>query len=297
MSQKVGTHLSLAGKSRTLKSAEDLVRSFNAELSAGMHGLCFSPYGSMQAPGSTLSHQQIRNRLCIISSNTDWIRTFSCTQGNEAIPGLAKELGLSTLVGAWLGKDRAKNELEIANLIEIAAAGHADLVAVGNEVLYRGDMEEHELLANIARVREALPGATIGYVDAYYEFVNRPALTDACDVILANCYPYWEGCHADYALIYLKGMYEQALRAGSGKQVIITETGWPSDGTREDAAQPSIENAMRYFIDTMQWSREEGIEMFYFSSFDEDWKVGDEGDVGAYWGIWDTHGKLKYQIN
>jgi hypothetical protein len=22
--------------------------------------------------------------------------------------------------------------------------------------------------------------------------------------------------------------------------------------------------------------------------------VGDEGDVGAYWGIWDANGKLKY---
>ena len=34
--------------------------------------------------------------------------------------------------------------------------------------------------------------------------------------------------------------------------------------------------------------------MFYFSSFDESWKVGDEGDVGAYWGLWDEQGNLKY---
>ena len=26
--------------------------------------------------------------------------------------------------------------------------------------------------------------------------------------------------------------------------------------------------------------------MFYFSSFDESWKVEAEGDVGAYWGLW-----------
>ena len=41
-------------------------------------------------------------------------------------------------------------------------------------------------------------------------------------------------------------------------------------------------------------AKEEGIEIFYFSSFDEDWKVGAEGDVGAYWGLWDKDGKLKY---
>ena len=57
---------------------------------------------------------------------------------------------------------------------------------------------------------------------------------------------------------------------------------------------PSFENAIKYFIDTCQWAEQEGIEVFYFSSFDESWKVGPEGDVGAYWGLWDEDGKLKY---
>ncbi len=294
MSKRPETHLSLAGNARTLSRAEDLPKAFRKELSEGMHGLCFSPYGAYQSPGSPITVEQIRARLDTVKRHTGWVRTFSCTQGNEMIPVLAKEMGLKTLVGAWLGEDKAKNELEIAKLIEIAEAGHADLVAVGNEVMYRGDMEAAELLVYIAQVRNALPDATIGYVDAYYEFVNRPAITAACDVIFANCYPYWEGCDIDYSLVYMKGMYEKALRAGRGKKVIITETGWPSSGTAEGSAKPSEENAMRYFIDALQWSREEGIELFYFSSFDEEWKVGTEGDVGAYWGIWDTHGDLKY---
>ena len=51
---------------------------------------------------------------------------------------------------------------------------------------------------------------------------------------------------------------------------------------------------MRYFINTQKWSKEENIDVMYFSSFDELWKVGDEGDVGAYWGIWDKDGNPKY---
>ena len=51
---------------------------------------------------------------------------------------------------------------------------------------------------------------------------------------------------------------------------------------------------MKYYINTQQWSREEGIEIFYFSSFDESWKVGAEGDVGAYWGLWEMHQNLKF---
>ena len=29
-------------------------------------------------------------------------------------------------------------------------------------------------------------------------------------------------------------------------------------------------------------------------AFDEAWKVDAEGDVGAYWGLWDKDGKPKY---
>ena len=46
--------------------------------------------------------------------------------------------------------------------------------------------------------------------------------------------------------------------------------------------------------DTYEWAEEDGVEIFWFSSFDEAWKTGAEGDVGAYWGLWDTEGNLKF---
>ena len=50
----------------------------------------------------------------------------------------------------------------------------------------------------------------------------------------------------------------------------------------------------KYFVNAQNWSFEDDIEMFYFSAFDESWKVGVEGDVGAYWGLWDKDEKLKF---
>ena len=78
------------------------------------------------------------------------------------------------------------------------------------------------------------------------------------------------------------------------KKVIITETGWPSFGEGLQGALPSDENAVKYFINSQVWSNDDDIEMFYFSSFDESWKVGSEGDVGAYWGLWDKNEQLKF---
>ena len=97
--------------------------------------------------------------------------------------------------------------------------------------MYREELEEEELIEYILRAKQALNGIPVGYVDAYYEFTNRPKITEVCDVILANCYPYWEACHIDYSLLYMKQMYYQAVQAASGKRVIITETGWPSSVT------------------------------------------------------------------
>ena len=304
MSVRVGKTLSLTGISGisgisgidySNKTNKEFQEIFGKVLNAGMHGLCFSPYEEGQKPGDILTEEQIRRRMKVIQPYTKWIRSFSCVDGNELIPKIAKEYGIKTLVGAWLGKDPEINEQEINGLIQLANEGYVDIAAVGNEVLYREDLSEEELLDCISRVKEAIPDIPVGYVDAYYEFVARPRITEACDVILANCYPFWECCHADYSLIYMKEMFNQAVRAcGGKKRVIISETGWPSQGENFRGAQPSHENALKYFINAQLWSKQEDIDIFYFTSFDESWKVGSEGDVGAFWGIWDKEENLKF---
>jgi glucan 1,3-beta-glucosidase len=286
--------MSLAGADYSGISKEDLSSLFGNHLKNGVHGMCFSSYTDGQKPGSLISAEQIKERIEIIKPYTKWVRTFSCTDGNELIPAIAKANGLKVMAGAWLSDNKKLNEEEIKNLVKVAKAGNADLVAVGNEVLYREELTEEELLGYINRVKEQLPDIEVGYVDAYYEFSDRPAITEACDVIFANCYPFWEGCHIDYSHVYMQNMYFQAVQAGKGKKVIITETGWPNRGSNFEASEPSDENAMRYFINTQKWSKEENIDVMYFSSFDELWKVGDEGDVGAYWGLWDKDGNPKY---
>lgn len=289
-----GRPLSLAGIDSQSIADEDLTSLFREVLEAGIHGISFSPYVTGQGPGTRIHAPQIAERMKIIQPYVSWVRSFSCTDGNELIPGIAHQMGLKTMVGVWLEGDREKNEEELENAIEVARSGHADILAVGNEVLLRGDLSEDELIEYVTRARRAVPDIPVGYVDAYFKFVDHPRVTEACDLILANCYPFWEGCAAEYALLYMKDMYRRAVQAANGKKVIISETGWPNIGSATGAAVPSFGNAIRYFLNTYRWAQEDGIEIFYFSSFDEDWKTGDEGDVGAYWGLWDKDGRLKY---
>ena len=301
MSFKEGQQFSLkqidqpfkSGIDFTTLSSEGLEALCKEVLDNGMHGLCFSMYEDGQGPGNKITEKQVDRRMQVIKPYTKWVRSFSCIEGNEFIPRVAHKHGIKTLVGAWLGDDFEKNEEELEALIALAKEGCVDIAAVGNEVMYREELTEAQLLEYIHRVKKALPGIPVGYVDAYYEFSHRPKITEACDVILANCYPYWEGCSIVDSLYHAQQMFGEAVDAAQGKKVIITESGWPSEGGSLKGAFASKENAMRYFINVQKWSEKADIDMFYFSSFDESWKVGTEGDVGAYWGLWDKNEKLK----
>ena len=259
-----------------------------------IHGICFSLYEDYQQPGDFVSDEQIIRRLNIIKPYTSWVRTFSSKDDHGRIAKLAKELGFKTLVGAWLSDDKDQNSQEVEALIELSNGGFVDIAAVGNDVIYREELEEQELIDYINYVKRNIVNIPVGYVDAYYEFRDRPKITEVCDVILANCYPFWEGCAAEYSLLYMKDMFREASKAAKGKKVIITETGWPSDGSDLWGAHPSYTNYLKYFINTQLWSKNENIDIFYFSSFDESWKIDSEGDVGAYWGLWDKNENLKF---
>ena len=277
------------------KTPDALREPFTELLSSRVYGLCFSPYAAGQGIGDPLPEPQIRRRMDIVASSTRWVRSFACTDGHEQIPGLARSKGLKTMVGAWIGPDRARNEREIASLLKLAEAGLVDIAVVGNEVLLRDELPEQELLALIDRVRAALPvNVRVGCVDAYNQFLERPALVAACDVVLPNCYPFWEGADIADAAHELQRMHALVQAAASDKAVIVTETGWPGKGQVVGDAVPSAENAMRYFIEVQQWARREGVKLFYFSSFDEPWKLGQEGEVGAQWGLWDKDERPKF---
>jgi GPH family glycoside/pentoside/hexuronide:cation symporter len=286
----------IIGTDYSQKSEAEIETLFSTQFNQGINGLCFSPYVGGQKPGDILSAVQIGRRIDIIAPHTKWIRTFSATEGNELIPEIAHQKGIKTIVGAWISYDKDRNEKEINALIKLANAGLVDIAAVGNEVLHRGEISEAELIGYINKVKQAVPShIEVGYVDAYYQFIERPKLLDTCDLVLCNFYPFWEGAANYFSMSYLNNMLEITKEVSQDKRIIVTETGWPSLGETVESAVPSRINAMKYFIISQQWAKINNLEMFHFSSFDESWKVVQEGKLGTSWGLWDKNEKFKYK--
>ena len=213
--------LSLLGTNLDELSEVELKKLCHKILKSKIHGICFSLYEGSQQPGDIVSDNQIIRRLEILKPYTSSIRTFSSLNEHARIVEIAKDMGFKTLVGAWLSDDIDSNDKEVEGLIELANNGLVDVAAVGNEVIYRKELEESQLISYINYVKESINNIPVGYVDAYYEFRDRPNITDACDVILANCYPFWEGCAAEYSLLYMKDMYNEAIKASNGKKSLL----------------------------------------------------------------------------
>ena len=146
MSYREDKLMSLAGADINQLTESELKTYCKELLKNKIHGICFSVYDENQKPGDDIFDQQILKKLEIIKPHVKWIRTFSCSDENMRIPILAKELGFKTLVGAWLGKDLDKNQIEVDKLIELCNDGYIDVAAVGNEVMYRKDLSEEKLI-------------------------------------------------------------------------------------------------------------------------------------------------------
>lgn len=287
---------SIKGIDYSQKSEAEIETIFSELFNNGLKGFCFSPYVEGQKIGDILSQEQIRRRIDIIAPHTKWMRTFSSTEGNELIPEIAHKKNIKTIVGAWISNDKQRNESEINALIKLANAGLVDIAAVGNEVLHRDEISEAEIIDYINRVKKAIPShIEVGYVDAYYQFIERPKLVEACNLLLCNFYPFWEGASIDYSMSYLSNMLEVTKLTSNGKRIIVTETGWPSFGETLENAVPSKINAMKYFVISQEWAKSNNLEIFHFSSFDESWKVIQEGKLGTSWGIWDKNEKFKFK--
>jgi exo-beta-1,3-glucanase (GH17 family) len=159
--------------------------------------------------------------------------------------------------------------------------------------LFRADLSADQLIGYIREVKQAVPGLAVATADTLDALEQQPAVISEIDVVLADIYPYWGGVALDASVPWLSQEYQRAQQLAGDKQVIISETGWPSCGETVASAVASPENAARYFRDFVTWARANNVPYFYFEAFDEDWKAQHEGERGACWGILDRDGRLK----
>ena len=264
--------------------------------------LNYSPYTNGLSPeiNSPVPLELVEWQLGLIHPYADTIRLFGVTGELAKIYKTAKETyGFRVIAGCWFDARSSESEIfkELDALIKLADDGYIDMAIVGSELLYRGDCSVSSLISYINYVRNGIQNKAVlvATSDTVLAWIDNPSLVNACDVVLVTIYPFFNGVPADKSAAALQDAYNSVKWAvGNSKEVVISETGWPTAGSPEGAAVPSMENAERYFKDVYGWSRAEDVEVIFFSALDELWKrEGVNDDIGVHWGHFEGNGTLK----
>lgn len=268
---------------------------------AKLHCVAYAPFRGEQSPrvpGLIISEGQIAEDLAELAKISRCVRTYSVDNGLDKVPELAAKVGLKVLLGVWIGRDRPKNALLIDQAIALAR-DHPDVVTgivVGNEVLLRGEMTASDLREIIRSVKSRVK-IPVTYAEVWEFWLRYREVADDVDFVTVHMLPYWEDFppRAEDAAAHVDGLRKRMVAAFPGKEILIGETGWPSNGRMRDGALPSRINQARFMAAILDRSKQEGFRAIPFEAYDEPWKREWEGTVGGYWGLFDGPRRmLKY---
>jgi exo-beta-1,3-glucanase (GH17 family) len=255
----------------------------------------YAPFAKDESPflfdnGLVISSNRVREDLKLLSKYTDCIRTYS-TVGLEMIPAIARENNLKMLMGAWVSKDKVQTKQELDTLIKLASENQdiVKAVIVGNEVLLRGDTSDVQLLEYLKQVKAALPNIKVTYADVWEFWLKHPAIKESTDFVTIHILPYWEDepmgiKRAINHLADVRGEVESILK---DKNILIGETGWPSEGRMREDAHPSKINQALFVREFVQLAVKNNWDYNIIEAFDQPWKRVSEGAVGGFWGLFD----------
>ncbi|MBI5319647.1 beta-(1-6) glucans synthase [Bradyrhizobium sp.] len=261
---------------------------------AKLQCVSYAPFRGAQTPlveGTQISPEQIAEDLAQLAKVTDCVRTYSIESGLDQVPALAAKLGLKVIQGIWLGSNRFKNLAQISTAVQLAKSypGTITSLVVGNEVLLRGEMTTADLVANIRSVKSQVQ-VPVTYADVWEFWLKNREIYEAVDFVTIHILPYWEDypIKAKFAASHVDSIRRRMAVAFPGKEILIGETGWPSQGRMREGALPSRTSQARVVSEILDLAKRDGFRVNLIEAYDQPWKRQLEGTVGGYWGLFDA---------
>ncbi|MGE8415503.1 MAG: beta (1-6) glucans synthase [Pseudomonas sp.] len=253
----------------------------------------YTPFDKDQSPFDQpfkLRPERMDADLALLATRFECIRTYSMS-GLEALPELARKHGLKLMIGAWINSNPVDNEKEVDLLIASANANPdvVSAVIVGNEALLRKEITGAQLARLILKVKHNVK-QPVTYADVWEFWLKHPEIAPAVDFLTIHLLPYWEDdpSNIDAALNHVAQVRQVFGNRFSPKDVLIGETGWPSEGRQRETAVPSRVNEARFIRGFVALAEQNGWHYNLIEAFDQPWKRASEGAVGGYWGLFDA---------
>jgi len=245
-------------------------------------------------PALRIAPEAIEADLRLVKTVTGCVRTYGLDHGLDAVPAIARKLGLRVVLGAWIGRDAAANEIQLRRALELAREYRdvVQLLVVGNEVLLRRELAPEALAAILQRARRESPVA-VSYADVWEFWLRHgPLLREHVDVVAAHILPYWEDdpVAIGEAVDHVYAIAAQLQQHFGSTPVFIAETGWPAAGRQRGPAVPGRFEQAHFVRAMLARQATAPLEFNLIEAFDQPWKRALEGAMGGAWGLFDSYG-------
>lgn len=230
-----------------------------------------------------------------------------CDTLAKAVPQ-AKATGFKILVGVWATNDAHFGAEKAALLKAIKTHGTTWIagISVGSEDLYRKDITPQKLATQIYDVRGMVQqfskSIKVGHTDTWTAWVDgrNDVVTKACDLVITNGFPYWEGVSIKDA-IQLKTFQNSfwkvkahAKAVNSKAAVWVGETGWPANGSNFKKALATTAGLRTYYNNVGCWLwKQADTSAFWFTAFNS---PTSSPEVEKHFGVADSKRKLKFTL-
>ncbi|CAG9956134.1 unnamed protein product [Clonostachys rosea f. rosea IK726] len=242
---------------------------------ADKFGISYAPYrgdhGCKDARDVQNDFDQLKDYSVIRIYGTD------CDQVSKTYKA-AKNTKTKLMLGVW---DINDVENEVSKIIAGVEGGWDKIqaVSVGNEVVNKGEANPQKVIGAIKKARSMLRGAgfkgPVVTVDTFNAVEKHPELCEASDFCAINAHAFFDSTtSASHAGKWLDDTVQRVkLALSKPMDVVVTETGWPMDGSPNGLAIPSLEN-QKLAIESIKkaFSKTPG-DVVLFSAFNDLWKT------------------------
>ncbi|EGV62456.1 glycoside hydrolase 3 protein [Yamadazyma tenuis] len=286
-----------------------------------MGDLAFN-FGVQDNSGNCKSSEEFAADLKTLSSYAKIVKTYAVSDCNtlQNLGPAADDAGFQMIAGIWPTDDDhfSSEKTALQNYLPNISKDTIKVFTVGSEALYRDDLSASDLADKINEIKDLLKDikdkngdsygdVPVGFVDSWNVLVDgasQPAIK-AADFTYANAFSYWQGQtlkNSSYSFfddIMQALQVIQTTKGDTDIEFFVGETGWPTEGTNYENAQPGVSNAKTYFQQSVCALRAWGVNVGVFEAFDEAWKPDTSGtdDVEKHWGVFDSNSDLKYSLD
>ncbi len=269
------------------------------------------------------SQNNITRDIAVISQLTNVVRLYGtdCNQTEMVIHAIER-LDLKSEMKIWLGVWQDGNATTNARQIEqmytvLDTYGDSWFsgAIIANEVLFREEMTESELIGVIKDVKSnftdlgyKIPIATSDLGDSWTQ-----KLADSVDYLMSNVHPFFTGKPvADAAeFTWQFWQWQNYLLKPDLSKNYIAETGWPTKGgtncgyeststTCDNGSDAGVNELNQFMEDWVCQALSNGTNYFWFEAFDEPWKIRFNEKGKAWedqWGLLDVNRNIKDGVN